>query len=126
MKKKILYSSSIAEVYHDDRGFYVYTLKESKTALDVQEAEKQFDFFAEQSGGGAIKLIVDVSNSLKLPSDESAIFFRENYNPDSYMAIITPNPSSLLFYRQTLRFREIRNTKVFKTMEEAEEWLLSQ
>lgn len=125
MENKIIYDSTIASVYFDNKGFFVYSLKESKTALDAVEAEKQFDFFNKVSDGKPMKLIVDVSKSLKLPTDESAIFFRNNYNPESYMAIVTPYSSSLLFYRQTLRYREIKNTKVFKTMEEAEDWIIN-
>ena len=125
MPNKTEYDSPIANMYWDERGFFMFKLKNTTAIYDEEETKRQFDFFNTHSKGIPYKVIVDTRDSLVFPTDDSFDYFFEHNELANKNAIIINSLPMQLLISQMYKGNRTENTKLFKTEEEAIEWLLN-
>jgi len=125
MHNKIEYDSPIANIYWDERGFYMFKMKNSSAIYDEEETIRQFDFFITHSQGKPYKVAVDTRESLVFPTDASFDYFFEHNKMVNKNAVIANSLPMQLMMGQMYKGSQIKNTKLFKTEEEAIAWLLN-
>ena len=124
MQEKIEYDSPIAHIYWDERGFFMFKMKNTNAIYDEEETMRQFDFFITHTDGKPYKVIVDTRESLVFPTDDSFdYFFKHNKSVNKNAVIVNSLPMQLLM-GQMYKGSKIKNTQLFKNEDEAIDWLL--
>lgn len=119
------YDSPIANIYWDERGFFMFTMKNTDAVYDDEETQKQFEFLISFAKGKPYKVLVDTRESLVFPTDESFEYFFEHNKPLNKTAVIANSLPMRLMMGQMYKGNEVKNIKILKTKEEAIDWLLN-
>lgn len=119
------YDSPVANIKWDKRGFFVFTLKNTNAIYDKEETINQFNYFLEQSNGEPYKVLLDSTDSLVFPTDCAFEYFFEKNKEENPTAIIATSLPMQILMGQMLKGSEVTNTKLFKTEEQAIEWLMN-
>jgi hypothetical protein len=124
MQDAIEYDSPVANIKWDNRGFFIFTLKNTSAIYDETEAKHQFNFFITKSEGNPYKVLMDTRDSLVFPTDGAFDYFFEHNKEENRAAIIATSLPMQLLIGQMLKGGEVQNTTLFKSEEEAIDWLL--
>lgn len=119
-----IYDSPIASISKTESGIYLFDLKDTYDTYDEKEAKKQFDFFYAHSIGKAFKVYVDTSKSVNLPTEKAILYFNKHNRPEYKFAVMALNLPIKIFIGQLLKYKGLKNMKLFNTYETAMEWLL--
>lgn len=125
MLEKNEYDSPIANIYWDERGFFMFKMKNTNAIYDEEETKLQFEFLITYSKGKPYKVIVDTRESLVFPTDDSFDYFFDNHKSVNKNAVIVNSLPMQLLMGQMYKGSKVENTRLFKTEEEAIEWLLN-
>ncbi|PKR81739.1 hypothetical protein CW751_04250 [Brumimicrobium salinarum] len=125
MKNKVEFDSPVAHIIKDERGFFLFTLKDTTSVYDLEETRQQFDFFINNSNGKPYKVLMDATGSFTFPTEEAfEYFFEHNKEVNKTAIVVTSLPMQLLMGHM-LKHERTTNTKLFKSRDEAVEWLTS-
>ena len=125
MPEEIKYESDVVQIIWDENnGIFKFKMKDSNASYDEQEVENQFKFFNKYAKDDHYKVLVDTRGSLTLPTEEAFEYFFSNNNPKSKNAIVAEELSFQILMGQLYKIRKVENHKLFKTEEEAINWLL--
>lgn len=119
------YDSPVANIKWDKRGFFIFKLKDTDAVYDQEETELQYAYFISRTNGKPYKVLMDSRDSLVFPTDCAFDYFFEHNKEENFTAIIATSLPMQLLMGQMMKGAEVTNTKLFKTEEEAIEWLLS-
>lgn len=125
MPKPIKYDSSVASITINEKGIYLFNLKDTYTAYNKIELENQFEFFNKNSNGKPYKVIFDANDSINMPTDDAGLYFRENNRPDDRYAIVSNKLPIQIFMGNLIKNKNVKNANLFKTNEEAMSWLMA-
>lgn len=118
------YNSPVASTTIEQDGIYLLKLKDTFIAFNDIELENQLNFINKHSKGEPYRVLIDTSESINIPTDEAGLYYRANNRPEDRFAFVSTNFPFQIFIGQLIIQREVKNMKLFKTSEEAKEWLL--
>lgn len=124
MSKIIEYDSPIANIVWDEKGIFIFKLKNTSAIYGKEETKRQFDFFIKHSKGKPYKVIVDTRESLVFPTDDAFNYYFKHNKSINRTAIVANSLPMQLMIGHMLKREKVPNTATFKTIEEAIEWIL--
>lgn len=123
MKDKKKYNSDVATICWDNRGFFLFEMKNTNAEYGAQETVNQFDYFITESEGKPYKVVVDTNKSLILPNNDSfEYFFKHNKEKNKIAVVATQLPMQLIM-KFMYKYKNVKNTKLFRCREEAINWI---
>ncbi|PWH86768.1 hypothetical protein [Brumimicrobium oceani] len=126
MQTKNEYDSPVARITKDENGIFVFKLKNTSTAFDLEEARNQKRYLAVESGGKPYKTIIDTTGSLALPNDEACEYYLTENNFENVISLVVNSLPMQLLLGQLVKRHEVPNIKIFKKAKDAYDWILIQ
>lgn len=124
MKISKKYESDVVSIHWDERGFFLLEMKNTNAEYDLQETINQFDYFITTSNNTPYKVIVNTVENLVLPTDESLQYFFKHNKEENKIAIVTTQLPMQLIVRFMYKYENVQNTKMFRDLEEAIQWII--